>query len=96
MYGEAEVREVYRGQDRDYEVSRDPEEWKAVEALLPPELIPTVPDKAEYPSGFVRPTAKPGDHPYFVHRTHVMHLQSTDLFWPYSTYTDYCVIKSVN
>ena len=91
MYGEAEVREVYRGQDRDYEVSRDPEEWKAVEALLPPELIPTVPDKAEYPSGFVRPTAKPGDHPYFVHRTHVMHLQSTDLLWPYSTYTDCCV-----
>jgi len=74
VYGEAlEGREVYRGQDRDYEVSRDPQEWKVVEALLPPELIPPVPEKARYPSGFVRATAKPGDHPYFVHRTH-MHM----------------------
>ena len=62
---------MYRGQDRDYEVSRDPEEWKAVEALLPQEIIPPVPEKTEYPSGFVKPTARPGDHPYFVHRTHV-------------------------
>jgi len=74
VYGEAlDAKEVYRGQDRDYEVSRDPEEWKAVEALLPQEIIPPVPEKTEYPSGFVKPTARPGDHPYFVHRTH-MHM----------------------
>ena len=88
MYGEGiDAKEVYRGQDRDYEVSRDPEEWKAVEALLPPEVIPPVPEKPVYPSGFIRATAKQGDHPYFVHRTHVMHFQSTDLFWPYLWYS---------
>ena len=72
MYGDAlDSKEVYQGQNRDYEVSRDAEEWKAVEALMPLEVIPPVPDKDQYPSGYVRPTAKPQDHPYFVHRTNV-------------------------
>ncbi len=55
--------------DRDYTVSSDPVEWQHVENLLAPDLVPEVPVKDRYPSGFVRPTARHGDHPYFVRRT---------------------------
>ncbi|XP_003700570.2 mitochondrial ribosomal protein L49 [Megachile rotundata] len=54
----------------DFEVSRDPEEWKYVEALLKPKSIPMPPlENKEYPSGWKPPVSKPGDHPYFVSRT---------------------------
>ncbi len=72
VYGEAVADQpVFRGKERDFVVSRDPEEWRHVENLIPGDLVPNVPEKAEYPSGFVPATAKPGDHPYFVHRTNV-------------------------
>ncbi|XP_012284778.1 probable 39S ribosomal protein L49, mitochondrial [Orussus abietinus] len=54
----------------DFEVSRDPQEWKCVEDLLAPKLIPAPPSGKEFPSGW-RPQnmtlAK--KHPYFVART---------------------------
>lgn len=55
--------------ERDFVASQDPEEWKMVEALIPPKLVPTVPQREYYPSGFVPATAKFGDYPYHVHRT---------------------------
>ncbi len=47
--------------DREYTVSSDPSEWSLVERLLPPELVPPVPEKERYPSGFVPPRAKAGE-----------------------------------
>jgi len=55
--------------EREYVVSEDAEEWRHVENLMPVPLIPAVPAKASYPSGFRMPTAKRGDYPYFVSRT---------------------------
>ncbi|XP_031849251.1 mitochondrial ribosomal protein L49 [Nomia melanderi] len=54
----------------DYEVTRDPEEWKYVKRLLKPKLIPEPKfENKSYPSGWKPPTSKPGDHPYYVQRT---------------------------
>lgn len=70
VYGEHRFgRPEHRIADRDYVASSDPEEWKFVEDLMPMELIPPIPVRDSYPSGFVPPTAKPGDRPYFVART---------------------------
>jgi large subunit ribosomal protein L49 len=55
--------------EREYVVSEDPDEWRHVEALMPFKVVPPVPVKDEYPSGFRPPAAKPGDYPYFVSRT---------------------------
>ena len=55
--------------ERDFVASDDPEEWKNVERLIPPELVPDIPDAQEYPSGFQPPMARPGDYPYYVQRT---------------------------
>lgn len=46
------------------------EEWKYVERLFPPKAIPkpTAAPGEVMPSGWVAPSAKPGDHPYFVRR----------------------------
>jgi len=56
--------------EREYTITEeDNEEWRHVEALLPNKLVPPVPVKDEYPSGFRPPTAKPGDYPYYVSRT---------------------------
>lgn len=48
--------------ERQFTISEDPEEWQFVSRLLPKATIPEVPDLPEYPSGFVKPTAKPGDY----------------------------------
>lgn len=55
--------------ERDFVVSKDPEEWRFVERLLTYDIVPPVPEKDEYPSGYRPPTARPGDHAYFVART---------------------------
>ena len=52
---------------------QDPEEWNYVERLLDqsrPKTIPVpeVEPGKVLPSGFTMPTAKRGDHPYFVKR----------------------------
>ncbi|XP_034175371.1 mitochondrial ribosomal protein L49 isoform X1 [Osmia lignaria lignaria] len=54
----------------DYEVTKDPEEWKYVESLLKHKTIP-VPsfEKKEYPSGWKPPVSNPGDYPYYIPRT---------------------------
>jgi hypothetical protein len=70
---------ILRLQGRDFSVSRDPEEWKHVENLMPLDIIPAIPEKEEYPSGFQPPRAQPGDNPYFVHRTDVSRLSN---IWP--------------
>ncbi|KOC62315.1 putative 39S ribosomal protein L49, mitochondrial [Habropoda laboriosa] len=53
-----------------YEVTRDPKEWKYVERLLKSKVIPEISlENKEYPSGWKPPIAKPKDHPYYVQRT---------------------------
>ncbi|KAJ1525194.1 hypothetical protein ONE63_010026 [Megalurothrips usitatus] len=51
-----------------FEVSRNPEEWKYVQDLLPQPIIKDPAPKPEYPSGW-RPQNPPADAPYFVKRT---------------------------
>ena len=55
------------------EFSTSTEEWKYVERLLPPSLIPTVPKLDRYPSGYQPPTISPEEaiekYQYFVCRT---------------------------
>ncbi len=69
-YGEHLVaRPLPEEPEREFLISRDPTEWRFVERLLPLELVPPVPERSEYPSGFVPVRAKPGEHPYFVRRT---------------------------
>lgn len=52
-----------------YEISRDPEEWKHVENVLPPTLIPEPKKKATYASGWQAPSENLFDKPYYVERT---------------------------
>ncbi|XP_043252386.1 probable 39S ribosomal protein L49, mitochondrial [Colletes gigas] len=53
-----------------YEVTQDPEEWEYVERILKPKLVPEPPlQDTNLPSGWKPPTSKPGDHPYYIHRT---------------------------
>lgn len=46
-----------------------PEEWKYVERILPPTVIPEPPVKATYPSGWKPQKTDVSDSPYFVERT---------------------------
>ena len=66
------VHDVDRHFPREFEVSNDESEWKFVERLLPLKIVPQLPtapnEDGSYPSGFVRPRAKPGDYPYHVSR----------------------------
>jgi hypothetical protein len=50
----------YQVAPRDFEVSKDPAEWEFVQRLLPPQLVPKVPDLKEFPSGFKPPRLSPG------------------------------------
>uniref|UniRef100_A0A1Q3FBN1 Large ribosomal subunit protein mL49 n=1 Tax=Culex tarsalis TaxID=7177 RepID=A0A1Q3FBN1_CULTA len=50
------------------EVVKNPPEWKHVERLLAPRIVPKPLAKAEYPSGWKPPSAK-ADQKYFVART---------------------------
>lgn len=51
------------------EVLHNPPEWKYVERLLPPTLVPQPVTKAEYPSGWKPQTADGSTLGYFVART---------------------------
>lgn len=52
-----------------YEVSKDPEEWKFVENLLPKKIIPPPKYEANLPSGYKPATVEPGKYPYYVKRS---------------------------
>lgn len=52
-----------------YQITKEPEDWKYVERILPLTTVPAPPKKDEYPSGW-KPQAENVDHlPYFVQRT---------------------------
>ncbi|KYN08905.1 PREDICTED: probable 39S ribosomal protein L49, mitochondrial [Trachymyrmex cornetzi] len=54
----------------DYEISKNENEWKYVERLLPYKIIPK-PSTTEnkFPSGYKPASASPKDNPYFIERT---------------------------
>ena len=56
-------------EDVEFVASKDAAEWECVERLVPPELIPEVPERDSYPSGFVPTKVSPGTYPYHVART---------------------------
>ncbi len=74
--------------DRDFEVSQNPEEWKFVERLLPKKLVPQIPNRDRYPSGFQpqKLTAEEAleKHGYFVGRTknHMLPVYMRTVFVP--------------
>ena len=58
-------------QNRQYTTSTDSSEWAMVEMYMvqcQPRTIPVPQQEKDYSSGFVMPTAKPGDFPFFVKR----------------------------
>ncbi|XP_032679892.1 probable 39S ribosomal protein L49, mitochondrial [Odontomachus brunneus] len=53
-----------------YEITKDPNEWKYVERLLPYKTIPKPPTgNIELPSGWKPQLASPTDYPYFINRS---------------------------
>lgn len=52
-----------------FEESRNPEEWKFVEQLLPSNLIPEPKYESNLPSGYKPATVKPGMYPYHIQRS---------------------------
>jgi len=71
IFGEHRFNREVKVEDREYTVSADPAEWASVErytSMCLPRSIPTPEAGPEKPSGFVMPTTKPGDFPYFVRR----------------------------
>jgi large subunit ribosomal protein L49 len=72
-FGEARFSDfVPNVQPRDFTVSNNADEWKFVDRLIPLELIPSIPKKDRYPSGFQPPHISPEDaiekYGYFVGR----------------------------
>lgn len=53
----------------DYEVVKNPPEWKFVERLLPLQTVPKIKEKSSYPSGYLPSKPEAADHPYFITRT---------------------------
>lgn len=54
----------------DYEITKDPNEWKYVERLLRYKTVPKPPTgDVELPSGYKPACASPTDYPYFIERT---------------------------
>ncbi|XP_012055687.1 PREDICTED: probable 39S ribosomal protein L49, mitochondrial [Atta cephalotes] len=54
----------------DYEITKDENEWKYVERLLPYKIIPNPPTIGnKFPSGYKPASASPKDNPYFIERT---------------------------
>merc|ERR1712156_15868 len=78
-FGEARFSDLAKPnfQARNYTISSDLEEWKYVERLLPLSVIPEVPKKDHYPSGFKLPKYSAEEaiekYQYFVGRT-AMHM----------------------
>lgn len=52
-----------------YEVSKNPNEWKYVESILPPKVIPQPKPLAEYPSGWKPQENITEDLPFYITRT---------------------------
>lgn len=53
-----------------YEITKDPSEWKFVENLLTTKIIPQPLQKSEYPSGWKPPNLEEAKNsPYFISRT---------------------------
>nr|XP_018899656.1 PREDICTED: probable 39S ribosomal protein L49, mitochondrial [Bemisia tabaci] len=52
----------------DYEITKNPEEWKYVERLFVKPRIPTPKPKDSYPSGWTPQTVDPEKCTWFVHR----------------------------
>ncbi|EGI69677.1 PREDICTED: probable 39S ribosomal protein L49, mitochondrial [Acromyrmex echinatior] len=53
----------------DYEITKDENEWKYVERLLPYKIIPKPPTTGKFSSGYKPASASPKDNPYFIERT---------------------------
>ncbi|XP_045499477.1 probable 39S ribosomal protein L49, mitochondrial [Colias croceus] len=53
----------------DYEIVKNPPEWKYVERLMPFESIPKVTPKESYPSGWIPPKEEANNLPFFIQRT---------------------------
>lgn len=56
-------------QQPEVEVVKNPPEWKYVEQVLAPTIIPKPQPKAEYPSGWKPQTIDPTKTPYLIRRT---------------------------
>ncbi|GLH10601.1 Uncharacterized protein GBIM_15529 [Gryllus bimaculatus] len=54
---------------REYSESQDPEEWKYVERLIPPVVVPEPVLRDSYPSGWIPPTDESLKYPYFIGRS---------------------------
>ena len=70
-FGDSGFSKPVEYQHRQYTTSMDPSEWAMVErymAMSQPKTIPVPKTDQNTSSGFVMPTAKPGDYPYFVKR----------------------------
>ena len=72
VFGEARFNKKVEYQNRQYTSSTDPKEWSMVMRYVnqcnpKPIPVPSTSQK-DSSSGFLMPTAKPGDHPYFVKR----------------------------
>ncbi|RVE48187.1 hypothetical protein evm_007141 [Chilo suppressalis] len=52
-----------------YEITKNPTEWKFVERLMPFKTIPQVVPKESYPSGWIPPKEEARKLPYFIPRT---------------------------
>lgn len=52
-----------------YDITKNPEEWKYVENILPPLVVPDPKPKDEYPSGWQPPADHLAERPYYVERT---------------------------
>lgn len=71
IFGETRFSKPIEYQNRQYTTSADPEEWSYVARYMnqcSSKTIPLPNSSQNLSSGFVMPTAKPGDHPYFVKR----------------------------
>ncbi|XP_046401067.1 probable 39S ribosomal protein L49, mitochondrial isoform X2 [Ischnura elegans] len=53
----------------EYVVSKCPKEWKLVERLIPPKVVPDPTVKPQYPSGWQPPKESSAQLPYFVERS---------------------------
>ncbi|XP_041981319.1 probable 39S ribosomal protein L49, mitochondrial [Aricia agestis] len=53
----------------EFDITKDPADWKFVERLLPLESIPQFTPKEKYPSGWIPPKEEAKNLPYFIART---------------------------
>ncbi|XP_018402974.1 PREDICTED: probable 39S ribosomal protein L49, mitochondrial isoform X1 [Cyphomyrmex costatus] len=63
----------------DYDITKDENEWKYVERLFGPKIIPKPAENNEFPSGYKPASASPTDNAYFIERSK-NHMQSVYLY----------------